>query len=58
VRFLVDAQLPPLLARTLTQAGYHAEHVEDIGLRHAKDTPIWEYAVRVHAVILTKMKIS
>jgi predicted nuclease of predicted toxin-antitoxin system len=40
IRFLVDAQLPPHLARALVEVGYQAEHVEDAGLRHAKDAAI------------------
>ena len=33
MKFLVDAQLPPALARRLREAGHEAQHVEDIGLR-------------------------
>lgn len=54
IRFLVDAQLPLRLARALTEAGYQAEHVEDLGLRHAKDAAIWEYAMRQQAILVTK----
>jgi predicted nuclease of predicted toxin-antitoxin system len=35
MRFLIDAQLPPALAVLLTKHGHIAEHVADIGLRHA-----------------------
>lgn len=41
MRFLVDAQLPPALARLLASHGHVAEHVADIGLRDADDSPIW-----------------
>ena len=54
MRFLVDAQLPPALARTLAGEGHQAEHLEDVGLRHAEDTAVWDYAVRHQAVLLTK----
>ena len=54
IRFLIDAQLPPRLARTLVEAGHEAEHVEDAGLRQASDSAIWDYAERHHAVIITK----
>jgi predicted nuclease of predicted toxin-antitoxin system len=30
MRFLIDAQLPPALARLLSSGGYHAEHVANI----------------------------
>jgi predicted nuclease of predicted toxin-antitoxin system len=54
MRFLVDAQLPPALARLLTALGHTAEHVADVGLRDADDSPIWSYALTHQAVILTK----
>jgi predicted nuclease of predicted toxin-antitoxin system len=40
VKFLVDAQLPPALARWLREAGHEAEHVEDVGLREGSDSAI------------------
>ncbi len=54
MRFLIDAQLPPALARVLREAGHQAEHLEDVGLRHAKDYVIWDYARRNSAIIVTK----
>ena len=54
MRFLVDAQLPPALAAWLVEQGHHAEHVSDIGLRAAEDSPIWEYARDHGACIITK----
>jgi predicted nuclease of predicted toxin-antitoxin system len=54
VKFLVDAQLPPALAVWLREAGYEAEHVEDAGLREAKDGPIWTYALEAGAILVTK----
>ena len=54
MRWIVDAQLPPALARLLQQRGHEAEHVEDAGLRHAGDSEIWERALECGAVIITK----
>jgi predicted nuclease of predicted toxin-antitoxin system len=54
VRFLVDAQLPPKLARVLVEAGHEGGHLEDVEMRHAKDGDIWDYAVRHQAVLVTK----
>jgi predicted nuclease of predicted toxin-antitoxin system len=44
MRLLVDAQMPPALARWLTSLGHQAEHVADIGLLAASDLEIWEAA--------------
>jgi predicted nuclease of predicted toxin-antitoxin system len=53
-RFLVDAQLPPALARMLSLAGWDAEHVADIGMLAATDAEIIAYATSRDAVIVTK----
>jgi predicted nuclease of predicted toxin-antitoxin system len=52
--FLVDAQLPPLLAGALRQAGCQALHVAEIGLLAATDRQIWDEAVARNAPLLTK----
>jgi predicted nuclease of predicted toxin-antitoxin system len=54
MRFLVDAQLPPALARSLVSAGHEAEHVGDRGMQAASDSAIWDLALRDHAAIITK----
>ncbi len=54
MRFLVDAQLPPALARLLTDLGHASEHVADRGMASAPDHAIREYAAAVGAVIVTK----
>ena len=54
MRFLIDAQLPPALARFLTDAGHQAEHLEDVGLHHAKDNEVWTYALEHQAIIISK----
>lgn len=41
MKVLIDAQLPPGLKIMLTQAGYEAHHVVDVGLRDASDTAVW-----------------
>lgn len=53
-RFLVDAQLPPALARFITDSGHAAEHVEDAGLLRAEDGPIWDHAISTAAAIVSK----
>jgi predicted nuclease of predicted toxin-antitoxin system len=54
MRFLVDAQLPPALARMLAAKGFDAEHVHDVGLGGAEDSAIWDHAAKSGAVIVTK----
>lgn len=54
MKFLVDAQLPPALARWMCEQGHDAEHVEDVDLRNANDSPIWNYALNANAIIVTK----
>jgi predicted nuclease of predicted toxin-antitoxin system len=54
VKFLVDALLPPLLAEELRKAGHDAVAVRDVGLREAKDSEIWNYAIQCGAAIVTK----
>ncbi len=54
MRFLVDAQLPPALARRIEALGHAAEHVADCGLLAAADGVIRTYAASLGAVIITK----
>ena len=55
MRFVIDAQLPPALARFLTEnMREDAVHVLDVGLLNASDTAIWAYALEHERVIITK----
>lgn len=54
MRFPVDAQLPPALARLLQQHGQAAEHVVDIGPGDASDSELWRHALAHGAVLVTK----
>jgi predicted nuclease of predicted toxin-antitoxin system len=54
VRFLIDAQLPPGLARLLSDHGHVAEHVRGVGLGGASDRDLWRYALEHDAVLVTK----
>lgn len=54
MKFIIDAQLPPALARTLREAGHDAQAVGEIALREAEDSVIWEYARSNQAVVVTK----
>jgi len=54
IRFLVDAQLPPALARWLTEQGYPAEHVFDFGGDGTTDDAVWARALQTGAVIVSK----
>jgi len=54
VNFLADAQLPPGLARWLADQGHSAQHVNDVRLAGAEDFVIWNHALGVDAIIVTK----
>jgi uncharacterized protein with PIN domain len=54
VNFLVDAQLPPELARWLADQGHSAQHVYNVGLARAEDFLIWNHALGVDGIIVTK----
>jgi len=54
MRFLIDAQLPPALARWLLDRGYDAKHVYDCFPDSTTDTEIWNYALQNNIVIISK----
>lgn len=54
MRFVVDAQLPPALARWLEAKGHAADHVMDLRLMDADDAEVWEHALSASAAIVTK----
>lgn len=54
MRFLVDSQLPQLLAKRLCEAGYESRHVLEIALSQSPDNDIWRHAVAEGMVIVTK----
>ena len=54
MKFLIDEQPPPALARWLVDAGHEAQHVGAKGLARASDDEIWKEALRTGAVIVSK----
>jgi predicted nuclease of predicted toxin-antitoxin system len=54
MRFLVDAQLPPALARFLEAHGHESKAARETGLREADDTAIWTFAQVGGWVVVTK----
>lgn len=54
MRFLVDAQLPPALARWLIAQGHEAAHVGDLGMQAASDAAIWDHALATSWAVITK----
>ena len=54
MHFLIDAQLPPGLARWLTAQGYPSEHVNDLGLGAAPDGEIEAKARELRAMVWSK----
>jgi len=54
VRFLVDAQLPPALARWLGDRGLSAAPVREVGLHQSDDGSILDFAAAGVWTIITK----
>jgi predicted nuclease of predicted toxin-antitoxin system len=54
MRFLVDAQLPPALARWLGEHGCSAAPVRELGLRDSDDGSIWNFADTGGWIVVTK----
>ncbi|WP_025352952.1 DUF5615 family PIN-like protein [Nocardia nova] len=54
MKFVVDAQLPPALARAVTAEGHEAVHVCDIAMTSASDQAVWDEAIRRGAAVITK----
>jgi predicted nuclease of predicted toxin-antitoxin system len=54
VKFIVDANLPPALARWLASEGHDAFHVSDLGMTSTPDRTIWQRAREISACIVTK----
>ncbi|MBM3880052.1 MAG: hypothetical protein FJ387_10090 [Verrucomicrobia bacterium] len=54
MRPLVDAQLPPALARWLGERGLAAAPVRELGLRDSDDGSVWSFAIAGEWIVLTK----
>jgi len=54
LNFLIDAQLPPALARWITEQGHNAVHVFDLGFHTTTDSFIWDHARKSNAVVVSK----
>jgi predicted nuclease of predicted toxin-antitoxin system len=54
VRLLIDAQLPPALARAFNDAGFPAQHVRAFGLVRASDEEVWAFARGQGFAVVTK----
>jgi predicted nuclease of predicted toxin-antitoxin system len=54
MQFVVDAQLPPALARWLESEGIPSVHVADLRLENASDIMIRRWAAEHSAVIVSK----
>ena len=54
LRFLIDAQLPPDLARRIAELGHDAIHIFDTDMKEAEDWAIWDHAVEHSCVVITK----
>jgi len=53
MKFLIDNALSPKLAELLSKDGYDTVHVRDIGLQHAADKQIFQYALENKRIIVS-----
>ena len=54
MKFLLDQNLPVVLAKWLEAQGHEAEHVKRLRLQDADDLAIARYAIRTGAIVITK----
>ena len=54
MRFLADAQLPPILLSWLTDQGHEAFHVRDFNMGTANDDAVWAKACELSCHVITK----
>jgi predicted nuclease of predicted toxin-antitoxin system len=54
VKFLIDQQLPPALARFLEDQGHVARHVRELGLNVSDDATIWTRATANDMVVVSR----
>lgn len=54
MRFLVDVNLPPRLARWLSSRGHEARHLVDLNLLTATDTGIWDRGKNEEEIIVSR----
>jgi predicted nuclease of predicted toxin-antitoxin system len=52
-RFLIDEDLPHLLAKLLRERGHPSDHVRDLNLRGSPDSRIFDTAQQKQAVLVT-----
>ena len=53
MKFLVDMALSPKTVKVLTDSGYEAVRVDELGMAKSKDKEILEYAAREDMILVT-----
>jgi diamine N-acetyltransferase len=54
MRFLIDENMPRSLSLEITALGFAVEDVRDLGLQGLPDTEVFEAAIRLDAIIITR----
>lgn len=54
MKFLIDNQLPQLLAAYLNRRGHESTHVIELKLDEADDKDLWKYAQQDGFILITK----
>jgi predicted nuclease of predicted toxin-antitoxin system len=54
LKFIVDQQLPPILAAWLRDRGFEAQHTRELSHKEAPDTELWTLACETDAIVVSK----
>ncbi len=57
MKFLVDENMPRNLAADISELGFQAQDVRDLGLRARPDTEVMQMAIELDAILITRDRL-
>jgi Domain of unknown function (DUF5615) len=54
MKFLIDENMPRNLAADISELGFQAQDVRDLGLRARPDTEVMQMAIELDAILITR----